>query len=135
MSENPYSASDTSSEIPATGNDSNLVVIAKLQRWLNFSILGYFAVIAIAGFSSPSNDSLMALVGFLMIGVGIFAFVTVIRLAKVMKGTVSAILHAIALLIPLVGLLVLLILNSRATRLLKEGGYKVGLLGAKPMAT
>lgn len=41
---------------------------------------------------------------------------------------------AIGLLVPIVGLIVLLVVNGKATRLLRDSGYRVGLLGAKPTA-
>jgi hypothetical protein len=40
------------------------------------------------------------------------------------------VLLAVLMVIPLIGLITLVILNSRATKALRAGGYKVGLLGA-----
>jgi hypothetical protein len=42
----------------------------------------------------------------------------------------TAIIYAIAMIIPCINLLTLLVIISRATKALKEGGVKVGLLGA-----
>lgn len=36
----------------------------------------------------------------------------------------------LAMFVPLLNLIILLVLNARATRTLREAGYKVGLLGA-----
>jgi hypothetical protein len=57
----------------------------------------------------------------------IFGLFAVYRLAKALGYT--AILYAIAMLIPCVNLLTLLVVISRATKLLKENGVKVGFLG------
>ena len=43
---------------------------------------------------------------------------------------VAKILLVILMFVPLVNLITLLVLNARATRRLREAGYKVGLLGA-----
>lgn len=67
-----------------------------------------------------------------ILGVGslaamIFGVFAVYRLAKTLGYT--AILYAISMIIPCINLLTLLVVISRATKVLKEGGVKVGLLG------
>jgi hypothetical protein len=58
----------------------------------------------------------------------IFSVIAVYRLAKALGYT--AIIYAIAMIIPCINLLTLLVVVSRATQCLKQGGVKVGLLGA-----
>ena len=61
----------------------------------------------------------------------VVGLVGLFRLAAGMRYAVGwRILLAALMLIPLVGLITLLILNSRATKALRAGGYEVGLLGA-----
>ncbi len=61
----------------------------------------------------------------------IIAIVFVFQFGTSLKiGQVAMIGILILLFIPLVGLLTLLILNGKATRLLREGGIRVGLMGA-----
>ncbi|MBC7967314.1 MAG: hypothetical protein H7Z17_15470 [Fuerstia sp.] len=66
--------------------------------------------------------------GVLLVGLtgAVFAFL----LAMKTHGTGQGILLGILCLVPCVGLLVLLIINSKATSVLKANGIKVGLLGA-----
>jgi hypothetical protein len=64
----------------------------------------------------------MGLVGFFMLASGLGYSVLLI------------ILLAILMLIPLINVITLLVLNSRATAVLRAGGYKVGLLGASRVA-
>jgi hypothetical protein len=59
----------------------------------------------------------------------IFCVVYIYRLAKSLGFT--AIIYAIAMLIPCINLLTLLVVISRATKRLKEGGVKVGFLGVR----
>ena len=54
----------------------------------------------------------------------------VFLLATKVYGTGLGILLGLLTFIPCIGLLVLLIVNGKATRVLKENGFKVGLLGA-----
>lgn len=57
----------------------------------------------------------------------IFSIVYVYRLAKALGS--PALLYAIAMLVPCLGLLMLLMIVSRATATLKKAGIKVGLMG------
>jgi len=60
------------------------------------------------------------------------SFVGMFRLAGGLGySTAVKILLVVLLLVPLVGLITLLVLNSRATKALQAAGYKVGLLGAR----
>lgn len=59
-------------------------------------------------------------------GVSIYC---VYRMAKVLRQS-PAVLYAVLMIIPLAGLIVLVVLNSAATRVLRQHGVKVGFLGA-----
>jgi hypothetical protein len=65
---------------------------------------------------------------FLLVPVVFVVFV--ILLAIKLYGTGVGVVLGILTLLPLIGLLILLIINGKATRTLKENGLKVGLLGA-----
>ncbi len=70
------------------------------------------------------------LFAILGLGVNIVASVFVFMLAIKIYGTGLGITLGILTLIPCLGLLILLIVNGKATALLRAGGLKVGLLGA-----
>lgn len=61
----------------------------------------------------------------------LFGLVSVVLLTTTMSGIWEGIATAIISVIPCVGIVVLLVVNQRATKLLQENGIKVGLLGAK----
>lgn len=62
-----------------------------------------------------------------------FQLYCVYKLAKALElGTGALILYLTAMFIPLVSLICLLVLNSKATSVLRDAGIKVGLMGAKP---
>ena len=74
---------------------------------------------------------LRPVLGIASFGVGIVAMVFVFLLATKIYSTGVGVLLGILTLIPLIGLIVLLIVNAKATGILKQNGIKVGLLGAK----
>ena len=56
----------------------------------------------------------------------VFVFLLAIKVYSPVVG----ILFAILTLVPCVGLLMLLLINGKATRILKQNGIRVGLMGA-----
>jgi hypothetical protein len=57
----------------------------------------------------------------------VFVFILAIRVYSVAAGVVLGFLT----LIPLLGLVMLLIVNGKATRIIRSNGFRVGLLGAE----
>jgi hypothetical protein len=105
----------------------NLRTIATKQRAIIFCILGYI-VLVVSQFLLP--PALRLLIGLLVLAVGITATVFVFMLTTTIYSTGVGVVLGILTLIPLIGLIVLLVVNSKATNLLRENGIKVGLLGA-----
>jgi uncharacterized membrane protein (GlpM family) len=70
------------------------------------------------------------LLGLGILIVGLVGAVFTFMLAIHVYGTGLGILFGILCLIPCIGLIVLLIVNAKATDVLKRNGIKVGLLGA-----
>ncbi len=114
-SQNPQVAS-SEQQIEKVASGQKLIIYAIL---VNFLTIGLQAAVGeIAG--------LLAIVAVVMSLIGMF------RLASGLGySTGTKILLVILLLVPLIGLITLLVLNSRATNTLKAAGYKVGLLGAR----
>lgn len=106
----------------------NLPLIAERQRMLMFAVLGYVGLIVL-NFVIPADLKLV--VGIAMIAVSITASVFIFMLALTLYNTGTGVVLGLLTLIPLIGLIVLLVINSKATSLLQRNGYKVGLLGAK----
>ena len=99
--------------------------VASGQKLIIYAILVQFLTIGLqAAFGDIAG--LVAIVAVIMSLVGMF------RLASGLGSSTGVkILLVILLLVPLVGLMTLLVLNSRATKALRNAGYKVGLLGAR----
>ena len=62
--------------------------------------------------------------------IGLIGLVLVFLLATKVYGTALGVLLGILTLVPCVGLIVLLIVNGKATSVLRQNGHRVGLLGA-----
>ncbi len=129
--QNPYSPPTSDPGSPAGINQTaDLSSLASGQRHVNYALLLYLSAVGLS-LLLPKSSTGAAIFAVGVIGIGIYILVSVFRLAKVLHGTGFAIVYLLGMLIPLVDLLLLLILNRRATKKLKEAGYKVGLLGAK----
>ena len=106
---------------------TDLRQIAVRQRAIMYCILGYVCC-AVAQFVVPTPLKMMLAFGAL--AAGVTGAVFVFMLAVAIYNTGVGVLLGILTLIPLIGLIVLLIINSKATSLLKAHGIRVGLLGA-----
>ncbi len=68
---------------------------------------------------------------YLAIVTGIIQFYFILKLAQAIRSS-AAWVYIILAFIPLIGLLALLHINGKATKILQEHGLKVGLTGARP---
>ncbi|MGF1635299.1 MAG: hypothetical protein ACFCVE_15735 [Phycisphaerae bacterium] len=103
--------------------------VAQQQRMICICILIYIGLIA-AQFVVPAGLKLV--LGVAVLGVVVTAAVFVFMLAIRIFGTAVGVVLGILTLIPLIGLIVLLVVNSKATGILRRHGVQVGLLGADP---
>lgn len=130
MSENPYQSPSGQPPIVGikSGNREDLRNVALYQKGIVVCILIY--LIAVIGqFAIPPELRILVALGVVVAAIvgTVFVFLLAIKIYSTGVGVVLGILT----LIPCVGLVVLLIVNAKATRILKENGIKVGLLGAK----
>lgn len=114
---------------------SRLRKIAGAHRQANYAVLLYLclapvnATLAVIGENEQwANIALLASI------LVVFAFgaVSVYKLAAIFRGKGVAVIHALGLFVPLLGLLLLVVNSQQATAILQEHGIKVGLLGANP---
>jgi hypothetical protein len=123
MEHNPYAAPQAEIADPLP-EGLEVGQLASGQKLVIYAILVNFAVIGLQLVLGPSAG-LLGIVGTAMSIVGM------IRLGRGMGfGRASRLLLVFAMLIPLVNLVTLLVLNSMATKHLRNAGYRVGLLGA-----
>jgi hypothetical protein len=120
---NPYEAPKAPVEPrPAVG----LLVeqIASGQKLVIYAILVNLATIGL-------QVVIGQIAGLLGLASLVMSVVGIVRLGRGMgMAPVSRTFLVIAMFIPLINLITLLVLNSRATTHLRNAGYKVGLLGA-----
>ena len=116
----------------ASGEDrlprSELRAIGGYQRAIMLCILGYLCLIPVQ-FAIPPDMRWVLLVA--LVALGLTATVFVFLLSTKVYSTVTGVVLGILTLIPLVGLIVLLIINGKATSILKAHGIPVGFLGAR----
>jgi hypothetical protein len=94
------------------------------QRLVIFAILGNFIFLG----SRSASGAIFLLVGLVTI---VMSIVGVLRLGSGLRyGDGAKAFLIVSQFIPLVNIVVLAVVSSKATKLLREAGYKVGLLGA-----
>lgn len=130
MSENPYEPPVVVAEVVGvlSGKRVDLRSVAQCQKGIIVCILIY-TLILIFQFAIPVE--IRPILGLGIILVGLLGTVFVFMLAIRVYGTGTGIALGLLTLFPCIGLIVLLVVNGKATSILKENGIQVGLLGAK----
>jgi hypothetical protein len=114
---------------------SDIRTIASRQKVLMYCILGYLALIGVRvavmvnGTGLPVGAS--AMLSLAALGIALTATVFVFLLATATYNTGLGIVLGFLTLVPLIGLLILLMVNGKATSVLKQHGVKVGIMGAR----
>jgi hypothetical protein len=129
MSENPYQSPLVDVEVVGvrSGRREDLRSVALYQKGVIVCILLNILVVLGHFFLSEVLGSLL-LLG--MFATGIVGLMFVVLLSLKVYHPVVGILFGIVTLWPCIGLLALLAIDNRATKVLKKNGYRVGLLGA-----
>jgi len=129
MDENPYQSPAEAIAVQGirSGTREDLRSVAKFQKGILVCILIYLIAVVIQ-FALPPELRLFLSIGVLLVGIAgtVFVFLLAIKVYSTGLG----ILLGILTLIPCVGLVVLLVVNQKATTVLKQNGIRVGLLGA-----
>lgn len=142
MSSNPYSPPQANLEQPKTHTAAERERLEKVrtgQRLVIWSILLYFGMGALSALSG-SDPALASLLGLLILVMVVAMFImSFMGLFRMWSGLdtpmVYRVLMFLFMFVPLIGLLILVRSSAQATKMLKENGYRVGLLGAAAMPT
>lgn len=104
--------------------EDNIKLVASGQKRVIYAILLYFAVAVLVSVVRPIAE-LLVLVSVVLGWSG------VMRLGKGLgMSLASRVILGLLMLVPIVNLIALLVLSSRATTRLRSAGYRVGILGA-----
>ncbi|HEY2411940.1 MAG TPA: hypothetical protein VGI40_06845 [Pirellulaceae bacterium] len=122
------------------GDREKLRRVALQQRWMLYVLLTQivsglycsFAQVAQSFHVGTQRASEVLLLYLPYWAAAIFCLVRVFLLAKELMHIVIAMICAVLTLMPCISILITLVLSRRATRLLKQHGVKVGLMGANP---
>lgn len=129
VSINPYQPPSLESQAVGvlSGTRDDLRAVAKYQKGIIVCILVYL-ILVIVQFALPPD--LRPILGLLLIPLGIIGTVFVFLLSTKVYGTPLGIVFGLLTLVPCVGLIMLLVVNGKATSVLKQNGIQVSLLGA-----
>ena len=122
--ENPYQSPNAVVDVREQ-RSSSLGDLASGQKLVIYAILLYFLAAALRTAVGPV--ALLALLACL-----VMSWIGIYKIARGLDYPVWwRIVLLVLMLVPLVGLLVLVMLSSKATSRLRKAGYSVGLLGAR----
>jgi hypothetical protein len=118
-------------------SDTDLRKLARRQRSLIWFVLAIVVLNMIALTSLSASTSWIMNVPKVRLGTGglllivqLAAIVNVMMMLSSMDvHVVTRVIYAVLMLVPLINILVLLSANSQATKMLKDAGLKVGILG------
>jgi hypothetical protein len=129
MSDNPYQSPSAASHVVGLRNDSreDLRSVARYQKGILVCILIYLIAV-LCQLALPPEIRVLLGMGVLVLG--LVGTVFVFLLAIKVYSTGVGILLGILTLVPCLGLIVLLVINGKATSILRQNGVPVGLLGA-----
>lgn len=129
---NPYSAPTTidANQVAWPDDPVRLLGIAKAQRGLMLCILGYLVSLLLLFPLGHKESGLVILAGLLLLASSLGGLLFLILLTHRLSGTLVAVIVGVGFLIPLVGLLLMVLMSGKASRMLKQAGFKVGLLGS-----
>jgi uncharacterized membrane protein len=130
MSENPYQSPMADVQVVGvkSGKHEDVRAVAVYQKGILICILIY--LLAVIGQLFAVQPGLRLVLGLVVLAAGLAGLVFVFLLSTKVYSTGVGILLAILTLVPCLGLIVLLIVNGKATNILRQNGHKVGLLGA-----
>ena len=132
MDDNPYAAPVSTARESVvgvlSGRREDLRKVAFAQKGIMVCILLYLMLV-FGQFIIPLEFRRLIIAAALCLGVAGLVFV--FMLATRVYGTGEGIAMACLTIIPCLGLIILLIVNQKATNILKQNGIEVGLLGAK----
>ena len=129
MSDNPYQPPETVPEVVGilSGTRADLKSVARYQRGIIICILIYL-IGAVCSFVVPADFRPIISTGVIL--TSLIGTIFVFLLAMKVYSTAVGILLGVLTFVPCVGLIVLLMVNGKATTVLRQNGISVGLLGA-----
>jgi len=133
MDDNPYRSPEAPIVAEAVGvlggSREDLRQVAKYQRGVLICLLINITALILPRVLPPE---LVIVTSIFYLVAGIAGLVFVFLLSTKLYGTGLGILFGLLMLIPIVGLIVLVIVNQKATTVLRKNRVKVGFLGADP---
>jgi hypothetical protein len=120
---NPFQAPTTEKAASEESSES-LSKLARAQKLLIYAMLINIGALALRGLP-PMLVGSLGLLAFFISVFGVIGMGPALRFSTPVK-----VILAMIMFVSVANLIALLVLNSKATKALRAGGYKVGLLGA-----
>jgi hypothetical protein len=126
MNPNPYAPPEARIADPVEQGAGDILLLNRIASGQRLLVVAVLVSFVSSAFPDSGVGAIVAIVS------GIIAIVGAVRLSAALGNPVWArVVSGLLMIVPLANLITMLVLSSRATRRLRAGGYRVGLLGAK----
>lgn len=132
MSDSPYTPPQSALNLNADPARESVRRVARYQRYVIFALLANILANIIAFATLSGDAAIRVAVTVLALGAMVFAMIAIFLLAKELINTGVAVLCAILMIAPCISLIVLLVVNQKATSYLQRNGIRVGFFGTNP---
>ena len=132
---NPYQSPQYVGQatIADPGDREKLRRVARRQQWVLYALLAQVVLyFLLCVFTYTDQKGPIVVLSLAFWALAIVSMVAIFLLAKEVVHIVIAVICTIFMLMPCISLMILLVVNGRATKLLQQHGVKVGLMGANP---
>jgi hypothetical protein len=129
---NPYqSPSPVEAMVAGSADREQLRRVAKRQQRVLYVLLAQIVIYFLL-LSFQAADAMRGILGVAFLVLAVFGIVAVFLLAKEVMHIAIAVICTLLMFVPCISLLVLMVVNGRATKLLQKNGLKVGFMGVNP---
>jgi hypothetical protein len=129
MPKNPYAAPEADAGVIGirSGTLQDLYKVATAQKGILIGILIYFGSLFAIQFVRPPLSNVLV-VAWLLAAFATFIFMIILALR--VYNLVAGIILGLLMIVPFANLLILLMVNRKATQIMRSNGFKVGFMGA-----
>lgn len=132
MSDSPYDPPQSTGYDDADPARERVRRVAKYQRYVIFALLAQIVANVISFGTLGQDFPIRVVVGGLTLVAAVFAMFAIFLLARELMNSGAGVLCAVLMIVPCISLIVLLIVNQKATSYLQRNGVTVGFLGTNP---
>lgn len=132
MSINPYESPQWTDRPPVPVAEGKVRRVATYQRYVIVAVTANTVVNLLSWFTPTTLPLWIWIIGLMALAAVAFAIPAIYLLASILINRVVGVLCAVLMVVPCLSVIVLLVVNQKATGYLQQHGVRVGFLGVNP---